>query len=222
MTTAFRYLLTLCVVAAFTSGCSSSSDTQSPVAESVNPISSIDTAGTVLNQSTSNVETVDIVSNDPANGNSSQILAESPNEPSTEIVESSNQNLTRVTFDITVPAYVSDSLQVRLVWGDLDTTAMWVVDESWTVIGDLPTDTLNPLIVTFNDNNGAITLGNFETDFSTGVNSSETVQIKADQFDTNQWDSDNDGQSNLSELIAGTNPQGDDLRWPIRLYPNKR
>ena len=48
---------------------------------------------------------------------------------------------TRVTFDITVPAYASDALQVLVAWGDREITAAWVTDESWIVADDLPTDT---------------------------------------------------------------------------------
>lgn len=61
-------------------------------------------------------------------------------------------------------------------------------------------------MVTFSDDNGAITLGSFETDIRTGTNASESFQITADQFDTDRWDSDNDGVSNISESTAGTNP----------------
>lgn len=48
---------------------------------------------------------------------------------------------TRVDFDITVPAYVSDALQVRLVWGEKDIAAQWVGDEQWSASMDVPTNT---------------------------------------------------------------------------------
>jgi len=83
--------------------------------------------------------------------------------------------------------------------------AAWVGDEFWTASDELPTDTERLLSVTFSDDNGDITLGSFETDFKTGTNASETVQISANQFDTDRWDDDGDGISNLDELIGDVN-----------------
>ena len=114
--------------------------------------------------------------------------------------------LTRINFDITVPAYVSNALQVRLMWGDKDLLAGWVTDESWAISDDFPTATENRLVVTFNDNNGEITLGSFETNLRTGTGATETIVITADQFDTMMWDNDSDGVSNFEELTAGTDP----------------
>lgn len=114
------------------------------------------------------------------------------------------QNTTRVEFGITVPAYSSNELQVRITWGDKDINAGWVGDEFWSTADDFPTDTENLLSVTFNDGNGAITLGSFDMNFRTGTNASQTFTINADQFDTDSWDNDADGVSNLDELIAGT------------------
>ena len=113
-----------------------------------------------------------------------------------------------VDFAITVPSYVSDSLQVRIVWGDEDIVAGWVGDEFWSASADFSSDTENLLVVTFYDGNGAIVLGRFEQSFKTGTNDSEAFTINADQFDTDQWDDDNDGVSNLDESIAGTDPSG--------------
>lgn len=112
----------------------------------------------------------------------------------------------RVDFDITVPAYMSNELQIRVVWGDRDLTAGWVVDESWAVSGDFPTDTENTLSVTFNDRNGEITLGSYETVLRTGTSATETIVITAGQFDTDRWDDDSDGDSNFDELTQGLDP----------------
>jgi len=150
---------------------------------------------------------------------------ESSTESVTDVPDQSDFNSTRVTFDITVPAYVSNALQVQVLWGDIDRTAIWVIDESWTVSEDFPTDTKELLTVTFSDQNGAVILGSFERNFRTGTNPSESLQITADQFDTNRWDSDADGVSNLDESLAGTNPLGGDTLAPseanLQLVPDK-
>jgi len=116
---------------------------------------------------------------------------------------------TQVTFEVTVPVYVSNALQVRLTWGDREMYAAWVTDESWVVADELlPTNTEFPLSVTFSDDNGAVTLGSFETNFRTGANTSETYRVSANQFDTDRWDDNADGISNLDESAteSGTEP----------------
>ncbi|MBX2886254.1 MAG: FG-GAP repeat protein [Granulosicoccus sp.] len=134
---------------------------------------------------------------------------------------SSNDSVTRIEFDITVPAYRSNALQVRVIWGEKDLTAMWVVDETWTVSDDFPTDTENQLIVIFSDNNGSITLASFETQFDTGSSNSQTYRITAEQFDTDRWDDDSDGISNLDELRAEHNsdPTGPVTGTGVGLLP---
>ena len=87
------------------------------------------------------------------------------------------QNSTRVTFDIQVPAYQSDMLQLSLMWREREISAIWVGDEFWSAADDFPTDTEERLTVTFFDRNGEITLASFETDFRTGTNASESLQI---------------------------------------------
>lgn len=137
------------------------------------------------------------------------------NSDDENINDTSTLNTTRVTFSITVPAYVSDALQVRLVWGDKNIIASWVVYELWTISDDLPINTTELLTATFSDGNGDITLGSIEQEYRTGSNTAEIFQITEFQFDTDRWDNDNDGVSNLSESIVGTNPQGDDTLAPL-------
>ncbi|MFK7893982.1 MAG: hypothetical protein AB8B63_24420 [Granulosicoccus sp.] len=120
------------------------------------------------------------------------------------------QNRTQVNFDITVPAYQSDALQVRLIWGDTDVTAGWVGDELWSTSIDLPADVENTLSVTFSDRNGDIVLAYFEQAYRTSINASETYTISSDQFNTASLDADEDGVSNIDELISGTDPLVDE------------
>lgn len=113
-------------------------------------------------------------------------------------------NSTQVNFNIQVPAYQSNALKVQLTWGDKDISAAFVGDEFWSVSDSFPTDSQELLTVTFFDNNGDITLASFEAEFRTGINSAEDFVITGSEFNSEIWDDDNDGQSNLDELIAGT------------------
>jgi len=61
--------------------------------------------------------------------------------------------------------------------------------------------------VTFSDDNGGVILGTSERSLRTGTGDFEMHTVTADQFDTNRWDDDNDGISNIQELRAGTDPQ---------------
>ena len=143
----------------------------------------------------------------PDNTPAETIANEQNSEPTMDAVPDPLElNRTQVDFRITVPAYQSDALQVRLIWGDIDVTAGWVGDELWSTSLDLPTDTENTLIVTFSDSNGDIVLASFEQTYRTGSNSAEAFNIAAEQFNSEQWDADNDGTSNLNELVAGSNP----------------
>jgi len=79
------------------------------------------------------------------------------------------QSTTLVTFNIEVPAYQSDELQVLLSWGDKNLQAKWIGDEFWEASDDFPTDTARLLTVTFYDANGDIPLASVEQAFRTGT-----------------------------------------------------
>ncbi len=111
----------------------------------------------------------------------------------------------QVNFEITVPFIVSNALQVQLSWGETRLTAAWLIDESWAVAGELAADTEQPLSITFFDDNGGIVLATAETLFRTS-SVDQDFQITADQFDSERWDSDGDGTSNLDELRVGRDP----------------
>jgi hypothetical protein len=111
-----------------------------------------------------------------------------------------------VSLDIMVPAYSSEALQVRVMSGDARVNAAFVVDESWSVTAELAANTDYPLSVVFFDDNGAITLASVETRFTTSSDEVQEFQITADQFDSDRWDTDGDGTSNLDELRAGRDP----------------
>jgi hypothetical protein len=120
--------------------------------------------------------------------------------------DSQNQNLTRMNFNITVPVYMSNELQVQLRWGDIVVNANWEVGQSWTATMDLPNYSENLLVVNFADRNGEILLGTYEQQLITTSNATDSYLIQADQFDTTRWDADIDGVSNLAELLAGNDP----------------
>lgn len=200
---AYKPVVALLLAAVFTAGCSGSSDSSS--------------SQSLITSTNANAAEMD-ESNIPFG----ELSGDDSNNPT---ADSLIPDTTRVTFDITVPVYVSNALQVRLIWGDKDLNASWVADESWSVTDDFPNQTQHPLSVSFNDGNGSITLASYETEFETGAAVTQSVRINADQFDTASWDTDADGVNNLAESIAGTNPQGDDLpgaaQASLELVPDK-
>ena len=196
-----HYLVALLVTVLLVSGCSSSSDSSAPDSQLAVEIIGADQVGVITSDGTggSANEIDNTTPVDTASGSSDPVV-EADAESSTPLV-------TRVDFDIMVPAYMSDALQVRLVWGDVDTTAMWNIDQFWSASLNFPVNTTNQLIITYSDQNGATTLGSIERSFTTGANESESLQISANEFDTERWDSDGDGISNLRESIAVQNLQ---------------
>jgi len=207
--------ITLILLACLIAACSSSSNSPSSSEQSNSNQSSASTG------SNSAVETLDdandasmatAATTQPSTDDATNTTAPTPlaANPTSQSATGSNQatpdplsqSTTLVNFDIQVPVYQSDELQVRLSWGEKTLLAKWIGDELWSASGDYPTNTENLLVVTFFDANGEIPLGSVEQVFVADANASMSVQISAEQFDTNRWDSDNDGISNLEALLA--------------------
>jgi len=191
-----RSIIVSIVCGLFILGCSGSSESQSPSEidtvddATANIVAGDDTSNNVSNDT--NVVTTDSSQVTTTENTFTTTTSTVESEPTTLLPDTVDSSVvteepvtTRIDFDITVPAYQSNALQVRLQWGDKDILASFVVDESWSIVDDFPVDTENELVVTFNDDNGAVTLASFEQTFRTGTNPSESLQITADQFDTN-------------------------------------
>ena len=208
------------VMALFISGCSGSSDAL-PTDPGVTDNQSINNTTTVASQlatpqaSTTQASTTQAsitpTSTPPASitpasitpistPSASQVAPSNDAQSIPDESESAPDAVVRVDFAITVPAVQSNELQVRLDWGDISTTAAWVLDESWLVSETLTADTEHPLTIIFSDGNGAITLATVETTFATGLQATQRIQISADQFNSQRWDDDNDGITNLDAL----------------------
>jgi len=193
------------VIAWLFSGCSASSN---PTVNDEQP--AINSTSSEVNDSTSNSnvnssENIGAIETESGTENTSadMMLEAEVNETEvnqtevSEVVNSSPvledpliRNTIPVTFEITVPYYLSNELRVELVWGEINLTAMWVGGQYWS--------------------NGAIELARYNQNFRVGSNASESVQIHAEQFNADQFDNDGDNVNNLVELNAGTDPLVDD------------
>lgn len=142
--------------------------------------------------------------NNPTTDTTGENLADSPGDPADSSVPM--LDTVPVSFDITVPAYTSNELLVRLTWGTVVTSASWVRDETWFVAADFPVNAENLLVITFTDRNGELELATYEQMLSTTTRRNDNYLIQADQFDIDRWDADGDGTSNLSELLDGNDP----------------
>lgn len=222
--------LSLGVIVLIVSGCSGGSSGNNPMSLDSDSISIVDT--TVLPPDTIEpTETVDSNTDAMAMEDASVVVSDgstatqgTPDEAVINESEAESQTdfqagsqgetqinpvsplITRVDFEIMVPAYMSNQLQIDITWGSREIDVQWVGDESWFASEELPTNARLPLVIQFSDLDGDVVLGVHEADFETGGNASEIYVVTAENFNTEGWDDDNDGVSNLSESIAGTNP----------------
>ena len=124
------------------------------------------------------------------------------NSPETD---PASDSVVTASVNLTVPAYVSNELVVVVRWGATTFNASWIVDETWRAELVLSANATETLSVTFYDRHGALVLADYEQVLSTGAEA-VSLTLSADQFDASQWDDDGDGTSNLSEVLAGTDP----------------
>ncbi len=176
------------------------------------PVQSIDSGQSIdsvqLTETVQNTETSQ--SEEPTQASEDQPVSATTTDgdsaASSDTTDSIPLDVVEVTVDIIVPAYQSNALQVRVVWGDKDLQAAWVGDEMWTLADNFPVNTEHALTVWFYDNNGGTTLGTAEQTLATDNNSTQIVTVNANDFDTERWDDDSDSVSNLEELRVGTDP----------------
>lgn len=187
--------LFICTVAL--SGCSGSSNPESNLVLT----NEYDATVSTVNESE---PSFDVSASTPSiEANDSNLVDDTSTQVTTE---SSLPSTVHVGFDITVPAYMSDDLHMRLLWADIEINAQWVYGENWVVFHEFPADTESLLEITFSDSHGNLVLASYERVFKTDTTDSQILQINANDFDETPWDNDNDGRSNLDELLAGTNP----------------
>ena len=227
MSIIFRTLIpvrfSLLLIAASVAGCSGSNDTASADSQlaAESDVQNLDETNSPFEIVTDTDANAPEEQTDPAIDNAiddPQVTQNEQNEQNEQDPVSTDPLTTQVNFDITVPAYSSNALQVRLVWGTEDLSASWVGDEFWSASADLPMATESSLIVTFYDDNGDLVLGTYEAAYTTGSSDAESYQITADQFNTRDVDDDSDGLSNYAEVTAGTNPLVSESNLPDIIF----
>ncbi len=196
-TSSIRFVTVLLAAVIIASGCSGSSPSSAPLPENMS-------GGNVV----ANDDNVNGTTDADGSTDVSAVVEDgtTDSESDTTGADPVVQNTTHVEFEITVPVISSDELQVKLIWGSKNLTGTWVGGQFWKISDDFPSNAELPLKVMFYDGNGDIALASYNRKFRTGTNASEIYVITADEFDTDRWDEDADGVSNIAELIAGSDP----------------
>jgi len=106
-------------------------------------------------------------------------------------------------------------LSVELTWGTKRIMAEWIGDEEWRATIDFPEVVFASagfpqnqylLAINFQDRNGDLLLGRAEAFYFVRSGDAAVHTVVADEFDTERWDDDADGTSNLDEVRRGTDP----------------
>ncbi len=220
-----KHVMSLLLVTMLGSACSGSSELQPAgetvinVADGQNAIAAGNMDAPILDEGTDEGASAPTDNTTvPVGGVDSIDSTQNPSNSNVDPAEPSSQEpmLATVTFNVTVPVYVSDALQVQLVSGEKRANASWVVDESWVVSDEFPAGVEHTVAIIFSDDNGAITLGRYESNITVDPSAGVAMSVGADEFDTQAFDSDSDGVSNLDELLAGKNPVGSDALAPVQ------
>ncbi len=132
VTNPVRCSLALLIITLFVSGCSGSSNSDLNDSQSFADESGASGMKDALIAGTISGAQVD--SNESTNGSTS-------GSSDLSIPDPMAQNSTRVDFNITVPAYQSNALQVQIIWGTKSLYANWVGDELWAASDNFPTNT---------------------------------------------------------------------------------